>query len=498
MDTLDKMDAVTIENSAQRLAKRRQEIQAMPSDNFAGQGIVICAGGPRIFTNAYVLIHVLRRHLGCRLPIEVWHFGPAELSPRMADLLRELEAQPVDANAAMRLQPPKLSNPWQLKPYAIKWSQFREVLYLDADQVPVRDPTELFTWRQYQDTGAVFWPDIIDLRADNPIWKICDLPPRRTVSVESGQLLLDKARHWESLDLALALNEEAQSLYRYIHGDKDTYLLGAMMSGGKYAMIPGRPRSDVPWCLYQCDFGGEVLFQHRTGAKWSFKGPQQELPQFSHREACELALSELRRKWNGRVFQAAPMRHEIQDIEDRITGQTFRLSRPGESEATLHLLAGGEIEAPPAIQPANWYCDEMADGPALILSLGYLASLCLRPSPRGVWGEGDVLLYPSDAKRQASIHPTVRQLVAATGFPSPISSLQLKELRAALNLLHNLEIDVAGEVTALAGEQRPGPARDILIAFAETLVRDDDPPPHLHLPPEWDVIPTRYTRSKPE
>lgn len=498
MDTLDKIDAVAIENAAQRLGLRRSQIRPMPGDTFAGRGIVICAGGPRIFTNAFVLIHVLRRHLDCRLPIEVWHFGPAELSPRMAELLRELEAQPVDANAAMRLQPPSLSHPWQLKPYAIKWSQFQEVLYLDADQVPARDPTEVFTWRQYQETGAVFWPDIIDLRDDNPIWTICNLPPRRAVSIESGQLLLDKARHWESLDLALALNEEAQSLYQYIHGDKDTFLLGAMMSGSDYALIPGRPRSDVPWCLYQSDFEGRVIFQHRTGAKWSYKGPQQDLPQFAHREACELALSELRRKWNGRVYQMPPLRPELQDIEDRLTGRSFLLSRPGESEVTLHLLPGGEINAPAALQPANWHCDKMPDSPALILSLGYLAPLRLNASPRGVWSGGEVLLYPADGNQLPSVHPTIRQLVAATGFPSPISSLQFKALGVALNLLHNLDIDISREITALAGEQGPGPAREQLTALAGTLAREGDSEPELHLPPEWDVISTRYTRDKPE
>lgn len=498
MDTVDKMGTVTTESSARRLAVCRQGIQPMPSDTFSGRGVVICAGGPRIFTNAYVLIHVLRRHLGCRLPIEVWHFGPAELSPRMAELLRDLEAQPVDANAAMRLQPPQLANPWQLKPYAIKWSQFREVLYLDADQVPARDPTELFDWREYQEKGAVFWPDIIDLLADNPIWQICNLPPRRTISIESGQLLIDKARHWASLDLALALNEEAQDLYQYVHGDKDTFLLGAMMSGIDYELIPGRPRTDVPWCLYQSDFAGEVLFQHRTGAKWNFKGPQQELPQFSHREACELALTELRRKWNGRIFQAPARLSEMEEMEERLTGQTFRLSRPGESEETVQLRAGGEILASPALQPANWHCDEMADGPALLLTLGYLPPLCLKLCPRGVWAAGDTSLRPVDAEWQPCVHSIVRQLVAATGFPSPVSSFKFKGLSAALNLLHNLDIDTAREILAMAAEHGSGLAHEQLVALAATLVNDVDRPPKLHLPAEWNVILSRYTRRQPE
>jgi hypothetical protein len=491
------MDAPTTESIAQRLAIRRREICPMPSDTFSGRGLVICAGGPRIFTNAYVLIHVLRRHLDCRLPIEVWHFGPEELSPRMADILCDLEVQPVDASAAMRHRPPQLSNPWQLKPYAIKWSQFREVLYLDADQVPVRDPAELFGWSQYQEKGAVFWPDIIDLLADNPIWKICNLPPRRTMSIESGQLLFDKSRHWASLDLALALNEEAQSLYKYVYGDKDTFLLGAMMSGSDYALIPGRPKTDVPWCLYQCDFAGEVIFQHRTGAKWNFKGIQQELPQFSHREACETALNELRRKWNGRVFQAPSQRKEMQETEERLTGQTFRLSRPGEKEEMLQFLAGGEIKSSQHLQPANWFCDEMAEGPALFLTLGFSEALCFKRGSRG-WQADDILLCPEDAKLQPTVQGMVRELVAATGFPSPISLLRLKELTTALNLLHYRGIDISEEIMTLAGEYRSGLAHDQLVALANFFDRDGDRPPDLHLPAEWNVILSRYTRKQPE
>jgi hypothetical protein len=33
---------------------------------------------------------------------------------------------------------------WQLKPYSIVHCPFREVLFLDADNVPLRDPTFLF------------------------------------------------------------------------------------------------------------------------------------------------------------------------------------------------------------------------------------------------------------------------------------------------------------------------------------------------------------------
>ena len=484
------MGTETTGSIAQRLSSRLKAIPAFPRDAFAGQGIVTCAGGPRMFTNAYVLIHVLRRHLGCLLPIEVWHFGSRELSPRMASLLRELDAQPVDACAVMSLRPPQLANPWQLKPYAIKWSQFRDVLYLDADQVPVRDPAELFAWPQFLAKGAVFWPDIIDLLADNPVWQICGLLPRRVISIESGQLLIDKARHWASLDMTLALNEEAHHIYKVIYGDKDTFLLGAMMSGEEFALVPGRPKTDVPWCLYQTDFAGRVLFQHRTGAKWKFKGPQQELAQFIHREACETALNELRRKWNGRVFRAQP-----QEIEAKFSGKTYRLSRPGEDEKLLQLLPDGEIGAAQELQPANWYCD---DAGKLVLCLGFDESMRFAPAQDSAWQANDVMLFPTDGPGQKNSKSLARELIAATGFPSPVSLSAWDELQAALALLGRRQTDLRENVLALAEEQRPGPVRAMLVGLANSLSAADVLPAEMVQSSDWNVILSRYTRRQPE
>jgi hypothetical protein len=61
-----------------------------PGGRFDGRGIVICAGGARLFTCAWVCAGLLRRHLGCTLPIEVWHLGPSEMGPPMRALLYEL------------------------------------------------------------------------------------------------------------------------------------------------------------------------------------------------------------------------------------------------------------------------------------------------------------------------------------------------------------------------------------------------------------------------
>jgi hypothetical protein len=94
------------------LDKRLRTLEASPTERCAGRGIVICAGGSALFTNAYVLVHVLQNAVHCRLPIEVWYFGSAEMSPRMVSLLRLLGAEPVDATVKLATRPAAVSDGW--------------------------------------------------------------------------------------------------------------------------------------------------------------------------------------------------------------------------------------------------------------------------------------------------------------------------------------------------------------------------------------------------
>jgi hypothetical protein len=185
-----------------RLAAAAAAENPFPEHRFDGRGIVICAGGARLFTCAWIAIAVLRRHLGCALPIEVWHLGPQEMGPPMRGLLEDLDALPVDALEVAKRHRVDLLGGWELKPYALLHSRFREVLLLDADNLPVRDPGFLFDRPEFRDTGALFWPDIVRLSPDDEIWALCELGYRDGASIESGQMLLDKSRCWRALSLS--------------------------------------------------------------------------------------------------------------------------------------------------------------------------------------------------------------------------------------------------------------------------------------------------------
>lgn len=368
------------------LDERLRTLENCPSGRFADRGIVICAGGSALFTNAYILIHVLRNWLHCRLPIEVWHFGSAELSARMMSLLQALDVVTVDATAELGGRAVTISDGWQLKICALMWSRFAEVLLLDADQVPTRDPSCVFDWVAYRETGAVLWPDTVDLIEQNPIWELCGLEPRTVPAIESGQVLIDKVRHWPALQVTLHLNERAEYYYQLMYGDKETWLLGLLATRSPHAIVPFRPASDGALCLYQRDFEGTIVFQHRTCAKWCYAGAQVELPGFAATEACAEALRYLRSKWNGLVFNAPPRDAEPRRIEQELSQQAnFAFIVPGETPARLELWPDGEIGAGRAADRLNWYCEEESGAVHLVLRDAYGPCWRLARQPNGRW-----------------------------------------------------------------------------------------------------------------
>jgi hypothetical protein len=197
----------------QAIENRRASPAQYPAGRFDGRGIVICAGGERYFTCAWVLISILQRVHRTSLPIQVWHLGRTEMSEEMRLLLVERGIEVVDAEAVVAQHPARLAGGWPLKPYAIAQSRFREVLYLDADTVPLADPQSAFEWTEFRETGLLLWPDVVSIMKTNPIWARLNLQPIDQPSVDSGIILTDKARVWDILDLAVLMNEHWGEIY---------------------------------------------------------------------------------------------------------------------------------------------------------------------------------------------------------------------------------------------------------------------------------------------
>lgn len=204
---------------------------AYPEGKYAGRGIVVGAGGVKFFGCAWVCVSMLR-WLGCKLPVEFWYLGRGEMDPQMADLAKRLDVTVVDARAvaASLPIPPRILNGWELKPFSVLHSRFEEVMYLDADCIPVQNPEKLFESAEYLETGAIFWPDLApnDGRKEwipPVVWERCGMTPRNYVDFESGQVVVDKRRCWDAMLLTQWMNEHSDYWYKMVFGDKTTWHL---------------------------------------------------------------------------------------------------------------------------------------------------------------------------------------------------------------------------------------------------------------------------------
>jgi Mannosyltransferase putative len=358
--------------------------EACPLDRFAGRGIVICAGGARFFTCAWVAIGILRRHLGCTLPIEVWYLGPEEMGPSMRALLESEGARAIDAFEVAKRYPASRFDGWELKTYAILNSRFREVLLLDADNVPVADPAFLFDCPEFVETGALFWPDIVRIAAKNAIWALSGLEFRDGPAFESGQLLVDKTRCWGALRLAHWMNQRAEAFYEILYGDKDTFLIAWLLRNAAFSLIPHAPWQ-LEGCFCQRGPNGTALFQHRNAAKWILEGCNPPIEGFLYETDCLALLTELAKRWDGTIFNPPPRDAECRAIEASLIQQRgFRLIRIGEDETGLELRADHSAVRTGAFA-FYWHVERAEADPQLVLHARGLRCCALILAPDGVW-----------------------------------------------------------------------------------------------------------------
>jgi hypothetical protein len=226
--------------------------------------------------------------------------GDKEMDQEMRALLRPLGVRCVDAYKVRKKYPVRILNGWELKAYAILHNPFREVLLLDADNVPVTNPEFVFRTPEFKETGAIFWPDFrfTESPHNRTIWRSCgvELPNER--EFESGQIVVDKKRCWRALSLTMWLNENSDFYYQYIHGDKETFHIAFHRVGKSYSLVP-TPIHPLNSTMCQHDFQGRRIFQHRNMDKWNLTG-NKRIAGFWYEEECRGYLDQLRTMWSPR------------------------------------------------------------------------------------------------------------------------------------------------------------------------------------------------------
>lgn len=183
-----------------------------------GRGIVVTAGSSQI-PHLKTLIHNVR-DVGCTLPIEVMYLDDGDMDVDVQAELENLDEVMVREIAPMVDDEGWRLSGWALKPYAIMFSSFREVIFVDADSLFFEDPESLFEDEDYQLTGALFFKD----RTLWPEWKrdwLKNLLPRPISQnvlasrywrgesghqQESGVVVVDKWRHFIAMLMVCRMN----------------------------------------------------------------------------------------------------------------------------------------------------------------------------------------------------------------------------------------------------------------------------------------------------
>lgn len=342
------------------------EIPEYPEGKFSGKGIVIPGGGPRYFTCAYVLIRRLRA-LGCTLPIELWHLGGYEMDQAMVDIVSPLGVTVIDAYKVRKTHPIKNLSGWELNPYSLLHSGFEEVLFLDADNIPVKDPTFVFDLEEYKSTGALFWPDYDyqRLKQNNPIWGIMEVPYRNEQTFESGQIVVNKRKNWKPLNLTVHFNSESDFYYKFILGDKDTFRFSWHCLGQKYSIIshpvyqlPAKPLPSLCMCQHAPD--GSRLFQHRNMDKYRLDMPNFFIYDLAGQDECAEYVEDLRKLWGGAVapLQDSP---EVATIRNELVSSNWGWSISGH-HVKVAFSPGGKILLGMQLAGDSYRIEDTGDG----------------------------------------------------------------------------------------------------------------------------------------
>lgn len=268
----------------------------LPNNIYKGQGIIM-VGGTKFSLLALLSVKTLRR-FGTTLPVEVFIPPGDEKEDNLCGkLLPELNAKciyitdllPTDSISKFDFQN------YQFKSLALATSSFKDVLFLDADNFPIKNLDNIFESGAYIDNGMVLWPDfwrrttspayylISDHNVDltervrnnrdaltppviytDPSVEIKNIPMHDfkgtlpDVSTESGEIIIDKERHLKTMLLSLYYNVYGPAWYYSIFSQ------GVSGEGDKETFIAAATFFDLPY--YQVKKGvGIAGYQRKTG-----------------------------------------------------------------------------------------------------------------------------------------------------------------------------------------------------------------------------------------
>ncbi|GAA6021382.1 hypothetical protein JCM10207_002029 [Rhodosporidiobolus poonsookiae] len=292
------------------LRKREKEGATSEKAWGKGKGLVFTAGNADTFSRVLLTLKMLNNHLHTHLPAEIFSFPGEEPSDEVREELEKYGAKLKVVESAVR-DGGRTKN-YHIKASAIINSSFREVLFLDSDNIPTGSlmpldtpvpadvranaqnstdpwtritddgkieevwgkPTGLWEAKSYQRLGVMLWPDYWRTQTDNPIWAIIATPCRDEWEEEAGTILIDKSKHLDALLLAEWMMDSSRFKFwfNFSDGDKDMFRFAFLALRkrwgvpGRYVSVGALPRATLSgFCgvtMLQNDHIGRPLFVH--------------------------------------------------------------------------------------------------------------------------------------------------------------------------------------------------------------------------------------------
>lgn len=257
----------------------------------ARRGIVTVAGG-NYMPAAIVSLRLLRR-TGSNLPVEFWIADDKEYEPKICEqVLPKLNAKCrvlIDVfDTATRQQRQDIIK-FQYKIFVILFSSFDEVLFLDSDSFPLHNPEEIFESEVYKTHGMITWPDLWATSISPAYYLIAGREPPPIIlraSTESGQFLINKKTHFETLLISAYYNYYGPNHYYillcqggYGRGDKSTFIPAAIAANQSFYDVSERPRPigqmrDWLQTFALLQYDAQLDYNLTSHGKWRSKNPE--------------------------------------------------------------------------------------------------------------------------------------------------------------------------------------------------------------------------------
>jgi len=261
------------------------------------KGIAIVGGADSRYRTAFWVALFSIRRVDPQIPIELWLPDGDEsvLSLENLEYLRNnfirLRNFKEIYSGIKKFMPPEK---FELKMYALLFSDFKEVLLLDSDNIPISSVEHLFKGDDYIKYGSLHWMDFWISTSDPDSYIILGNSSIVDHSYESGQILINKEKTWPALLLSLYMTINAHIFYPLTvgfmgFGDKEILPAALRFLNIEYGIVKHGPdhvgvfEQGNEWgtrriygnTMLQHDPEGHPLFLHSNLGKWSPHVPTQ-------------------------------------------------------------------------------------------------------------------------------------------------------------------------------------------------------------------------------